>query len=76
MRLQAVIIERIILSGLITLVVAIATHHNGSSINGLSFLSNITPLASLENIEFDQSLYQTDYTLSQNPVINSRININ
>ncbi|MGB3404021.1 MAG: hypothetical protein WBA77_15155 [Microcoleaceae cyanobacterium] len=76
MRLQGVIVERVILSGLITLVVAIATHHNASSIHGFSFLSHITPLAELEGIELDRDLYQTDYTLSQSPVINTRININ
>lgn len=75
MPLQAVIIERVILSGLITLVAAIATSQNGSSIDGFSFLSKMTPFSELEGIALEQSLDQTDYAMSQNYIINTQINL-
>lgn len=65
MPLQAVIIERVILSALITLVAAIAACPFGSSITGFGSLEQITPLAQLEGLELDQPLDQAKYTLSQ-----------
>ncbi|MGB3533894.1 MAG: hypothetical protein WBA13_10300 [Microcoleaceae cyanobacterium] len=64
MGLQAVIVERLILSILITIVAAIATSPIGSSINGLSRIKSITPLAELEGVASNRPVDPTDYTLS------------
>lgn len=65
MPLQAVIIERIILSALITLVAAIASCPFASSINGFGSPESITPLAELEGFFLDEPLNRADYTLTQ-----------
>jgi hypothetical protein len=65
MPLQAVIIERIILSALITVVAAIAACPFGSSITGFGSLEQITPLAQLEGLGSDEPVEQANYTLSQ-----------
>ncbi len=72
MPLQAVIIERVILSALITLVAAIASSPIGSSINGFSSLEKMTPLAELEGFWVDQAFSPADYTLTQIHPINAQ----
>ena len=79
MLLQAVIMERIILSALITLVVAIASCPFSSSINGFGFLERITPLAELEGLFLDEPLNRADYrslkVIKSSIRINSRFNL-
>jgi hypothetical protein len=72
MPLQAVIIERIILSTLITLIAAIAACPFGSSITGFGSLEKMTPLAQLEGLGLDQPLNQASYTLSQMQQMNTQ----